>query len=155
MKNLRRVIAIVFTLLIVLPILGLLMMNWLSQAPDNLGVKEGRLTDCPGSPNCVCTQASEPSHQMEPIPFTGDLTSVRERLKTAIGSIPRSKITEETDNYIRAEFTTALMRYVDDVELLIDEDEKVVHFRSASRIGHSDLGANRKRMEQLAAAFGS
>ena len=155
MKNLRRVIAIVFTLLIVLPILGLLMMNWLSKAPDNLGVKEGRLTDCPSSPNCVCTQASEPSHQMEPIPFTGDLISVRERLKAAIGSMPRSKITEETDNYIRAEFTTALMRYVDDVELLIDEDEKVVHFRSASRIGHSDLGANRKRMEQLAAAFGS
>ncbi len=154
MKNLRKVLAIVFTLLIVLPTLGLLMMNWLSKAPE-LGLEEGRLTDCPSSPNCVCTQANDPSFQMEPIPFNGDLTSVKERLKTAIGSMPRSKITEETDNYIRAEFTTALMRYVDDVELLIDQDEKVIHFRSASRIGHSDLGANRKRMEQLVAAFGS
>lgn len=154
MKNLRRVIAIVVTLLIVLPILGLLMMNWLSKAPD-LGVKEGRLTDCPSSPNCVSTQASDESHRMEPIPFTGDLTSVRERLKQAIGSMPRSKITEETDNYIRAEFTTPLMRYVDDVELLIDTEANVVHFRSASRMGYSDMGANRKRMIQLAAAFGS
>lgn len=70
--------------------------------------------------------------------------------------MPRTRIVEESENYLRVEFTTAIMRYVDDVEFLIDDSAGVVHFRSASRVGYSDMGANRKRMtafkEALAAS---
>lgn len=155
MKEFRNIVLAVAAVFFLLPTMGLMMMNWFSKAPENLGVTNGRLTDCPTSPNCVCTQASDEDHRMEPIPFSGDVTDVRERLKQAIGSIPRSKIVQADANYIRGEFTTAIMRYVDDVEFLIDEEARVIHFRSASRIGHSDMGANRKRMERLVDAFGS
>lgn len=148
-KRLIRILALVA----IVPFVGLLMMNWFSKPPSNLGVQDGKLADCPLSPNCVCTQATADSHKMEPIPFTGEPTEVLERLKSAIGSLPRAKIVEESENYVRAEFTTALMRFVDDVELFVDDEAKLVHFRSASRIGHSDLGVNRQRMEQLRAAY--
>jgi len=57
------------------------------------------------------------------------------------------------DTYIHAEFTSAVFRFVDDVEFQIDPDTRLVHFRSASRVGRSDLGVNRERMEALRAAF--
>lgn len=153
MKKLKRILLISLVLFVVLPVGGVIVMNLFSKPPTNLGVTNGRLSDCPSSPNCVCTQATSDSHRMAAISFEGRGDDVRERLKSAIGSMARSKITEETDNYLRAEFTTAIMRFVDDVELLIDLEARVIHFRSASRIGHSDLGANRKRMEELIKRF--
>jgi len=129
------------------------MMNLFSKPPTNLGVKAGRLSDCPGSPNCVCTQAAAETHQMAPIPFKGSVDEVHERMMSAIGSMPRARITEAMPTYIRAEFTTAILRFVDDVEVLIDAEARVIHYRSASRIGHSDLGTNRKRMEELTKRF--
>ena len=90
---------------------------------------------------------------VEPIPFEGSADEGRERLVSVIGSMSRSKITEESDSYVRAEFTTAILRFVDDAEFLIDADAGLIHFRSASRIGHSDLGANRKRMAEFRQKF--
>jgi uncharacterized protein (DUF1499 family) len=154
MKKSKKVLLGV-ALVVVLSVAGLVMMSWFSSPPDDLGVRDGRLTDCPASPNCVCTQATSASHRMPPIPFTGDLASTRARLRRAIESIPRARFVEETDHYFRVEFTTAILRFVDDGEFLIDEAEKVIHFRSASRIGHSDLGANAKRMKAVRTAFTS
>ena len=90
---------------------------------------------------------------MDPIPFNDEVPEVMERLKTVVGSMPRAKIVEESEYYLRVEFTTGLLRFVDDVELLINADTKLIHFRSASRIGHSDLGVNRKRMQALQQSF--
>ncbi len=148
----KRLVRILL-LIAILPFAALLMMNWFSKPPGNLGVTNGKLADCPSSPNCVCSQATAESHRMEPIPLTTDGAQAMQRLKSTIGSMPRAEIVEESEKYLRVEFTTAVMRFVDDVEFLIDEDSKVIHFRSASRIGHSDLGVNRKRMTDLIAAF--
>ena len=134
----------------------LIMMNLFSKAPENLGIHNGKLADCPKSPNCVCTQATSESHQRAAILCPGDAATTMKRVKSTIGSMPRTRIVEESENYLRVEFTTAIMRYVDDVEFLIDDSAGVVHFRSASRVGYSDMGANRKRMtafkEALAAS---
>ncbi len=73
------------------------------------------------------------------------------KLKGVIQSLPRTKIIAETDNYLYAEFTSAMMGFVDDVEFYVDEAAKVIHVRSASRLGQSDLGVNRKRVESLRA----
>ena len=75
------------------------------------------------------------------------------RLKGVLSALPRTQIVTETDRYLHVEFTTALMRYVDDVEFHFDETTGTIKFRSASRVGDSDLGANRKRMEQVRRAF--
>jgi hypothetical protein len=55
--------------------------------------------------------------------------------------------------YARYEFATPLLRDVDDVEFLLDAGERVIHVRSASRVGHADLGANRNRIERIREQF--
>ena len=78
----------------------------------------------------------------------------KEALKAAIATLPRTKLVEEHESYLHYEFTSLLLRFVDDVEFLFDENTKTVHFRSASRLGYSDLGVNRKRMELVRALVG-
>ncbi len=68
-----------------------------------------------------------------------------------IGSLPRTRLVEEDESYLHYEFTSLLLRFVDDVEFLFDDETKTIHFRSASRTGYSDLGVNRRRMEQVRA----
>lgn len=113
------------------------------QRPTNIGVHNGALTPCPDSPNCVCSFETRDSHFIEPLRANMD------QVRQAIAEMPRSEIVRDDGNYIHAEFTTRLMRYVDDVEFLADPDNGLVHVRSASRLGHSDLGVNRERVETL------
>ncbi|QDT64354.1 DUF1499 domain-containing protein [Calycomorphotria hydatis] len=130
---------------------GITLLSLFSRKPDNLGVQaDGKLRACPSSPNCVCSQvAVEDSHYVAPLLVQGEAETIQTRLKEALAKMPRTKITEETDRYLHVKFTTALMRYVDDVEFLIEPEAGLIHVRSASRLGYSDLGANRKRVEEL------
>ena len=86
---------------------------------------------------------------MEPIPYDGSPAEAIQRITSIIEAEPRTKIVTQRPDYIHAEFTSALFRFVDDVEFLFDAEKKVIHFRSASRVGYSDLGANRRRMEEI------
>jgi uncharacterized protein (DUF1499 family) len=127
--------------------------NWFKARPENLGATNGRLADCPDSPNCVCSQETRPSHNIAALACEGEGQAAFSRLAELLNSWPRTKIVTQTDNYMHVEFTTLIMRFVDDVEFLLAEDEKVIHVRSASRVGYSDLGTNRKRVEAIRAAF--
>jgi len=149
----RKMWPYIVVAVVLLPIVALGAFRVFSPRPKNLGVHEGKLSDCPRSPNCVCTQASDAGHQMPQIPFEGSPDEAMRRLKAVIAETPRMKIVAESDDYIRAEATTLVFRYVDDVEFLIDGNAKTVQFRSASRAGKSDLGANRARMQKLREAF--
>jgi uncharacterized protein (DUF1499 family) len=115
------------------------------QRPTDIGIQNGALTPCPDSPNCVCSQETRDSHSIAPLQATMD------EVRRAIAEMPRNEIVRDDGDYIHAEFTTRLMRFVDDVEFLADPDNGVVHVRSASRLGHSDLGVNRERVEALRA----
>lgn len=121
--------------------------------PTDLGRHGDQLAPCPDSPNCVTSFAADADHRVEPISFAGDADAARVRLRQVLTAMPRARIVTEDDRYLRVEFTSALFRFVDDVEFLIDAAAGCVHVRSASRVGHSDLGANRKRVEQIRAAF--
>ena len=119
---------------------------------------DGRLLPCPDSPNCVCSEFSDAAssradHFMDPISFTGPAEEALRKLRSIIEAEPRSRIVAEEDAYLRVEFKSLIFRYTDDVEFRIDGAENVIHFRSASRVGHSDLGVNRRRMQRLAAQF--
>jgi uncharacterized protein (DUF1499 family) len=127
----------------------------MAKKPSNLGVVSGRLAPCPNSPNCVSTQATDADHRMEAISFDDTPDQAIGRLKKVIGAMPRMKIVAETEDYIHAEATSHLFRFVDDVEFFVDRKAKVIHFRSASRVGHSDFGVHRARMEQIRAATAS
>lgn len=120
------------------------MFNFTGERPSNLGVTDGKLTACPGTPNCVNSQSDNLQAKIEPLPAT----SIAE-IKKVVESMERTNIIEETDNYLYAEFKSKLMGYVDDVEFYLDPEANAVQVRSASRLGKSDLGVNRKRVEEI------
>ncbi|MDH4084996.1 MAG: DUF1499 domain-containing protein [Nitrospira sp.] len=114
-------------------------------------MSERTLSPCPASPNCVSTLATDEGHAIAPLRYTKPRAEAKEALKAAIMTLPRTKLVEEDASYLHYEFTSLLLRFVDDVEFLFDDDAKTIHFRSASRTGYSDLGVNRQRMEQMRA----
>ena len=114
-----------------------------------------RLKACPTSPNCVLsTAAADEKHRVTPFPFTGSPTDALARVKAAALSFPRTAVVEEAPGYLRMTFTSAVFRFVDDVEFEVDEAAKVVNVRSASRVGRSDFGVNRKRVEAIRKKLG-
>ncbi|MBE9117583.1 DUF1499 domain-containing protein [Lusitaniella coriacea LEGE 07157] len=112
--------------------------------PSNLGVTNSKLASCPGTPNCVNSQSEKPQEKIEPLP----LVAIAD-LKSLIENLERTNIVEATNDYLYAEFTSKLMGFVDDVEFYRDTNANVIHVRSASRLGKSDLGVNRQRVEMI------
>ena len=108
---------------------------------------------CPSSPNCVSTLAKDRQHGIAPIAFSGSADAAMARVLTIVRALPRTTIIESAGNLLRVEFRTLMLRFVDDVSFLVDPKAHVIHFRSASRIGRSDFGVNRKRMEEIRARF--
>ena len=111
------------------------------------------LTPCPASPNCVSSVAPDSAHHVQPLAFMGPPAAAMERLRTTIAALPRTRVVRSGDTSLHAEFTSWLLRFVDDVDCVLDASAGVIHIRSASRVGYSDLGVNRKRVEQIRAAF--
>lgn len=145
----RRLIPKFVTVLII-SLIGLFALSMTSTRPANLGVSNGKLAKCPDSPNCVCTHASSDPHKMEPIGFAGDVKDTVEKIKKTVSdNFPRARLVDQDNGYLHYEFTSLIFRFVDDVEFLVDDKAKQIHFRSASRVGHSDLGANQRRMKSI------
>jgi uncharacterized protein (DUF1499 family) len=109
-----------------------------------------KLPLCPNSPNCVSSQAAgNDSHFIAPFKIKGDIRQACNAVKDALNKQPRTVVTEETEDSLKAEATSLIFRFVDDVEVVLDEQQGLLHIRSASRIGYGDFGVNRKRVEQL------
>ena len=117
--------------------------------PDNLGVYSGRLAPCPSSPNCVSSYSQDAQHGIAALSYDSEPEMAIANLKQIIESMPRTNIVKEEENYLYAEFTSKIMGYVDDVEFYVDEDANAIQVRSASRLGESDLGVNRERVETI------
>lgn len=119
------------------------------QRPTSLGLKKNQLAPCPNTPNCVCSQDPDPGHQIDPLTFEGAPKDAFAKLKTILADTGNAEIIQETRNYIYAEFTSSLLGFVDDVEFYLDSRAKVIQVRSASRLGKSDLGANKSRVKSI------
>ncbi|MGQ0811504.1 MAG: DUF1499 domain-containing protein [Nitrospiraceae bacterium] len=113
------------------------------------GHSEGRLAVCPNSPNCVSTRSEDPEHAIQPYRYERTHAEAKAMLMQVISGLGRVKWVKEAETSLHYEFTSFLFRFVDDVEFLLDYPTQTIHFRSASRIGHSDFGVNRKRMEEI------
>ena len=124
-------------------------MNQISKIENQIGITDGKLAPCPKSPNCVSTQVSDKKHIIKPLKYSSTLKEAKLKILDIIESLKRTKIINETEDYIHAEFRTRTFKFVDDVEFYFDDTEKIIHFRSASRVGWSDMGVNRKRMEKI------
>ena len=115
------------------------------------------LAPCPDSPNCVSSQSPESDHEhyIAPFRFRGDSADAWQRMKAALLAEERVTIVEEREDYLHSEIRSLIFRFVDDVEFSLDVDAGLIHVRSASRVGYSDFGVNRKRVEHIRTAFDS
>jgi len=111
-----------------------------------LGFENGSFVPCPDKPNCVSTLAEDSDHMINPLENAKQLkvSDVEDAIKDMGGQILRAE-----DNYVQAVFYSSIFKYPDDLEVLLDEEENMFHFRSASRVGHSDMGVNRARVNTL------
>ena len=125
-----------------------------SRNQPELGLLNGQLRACPSTPNCVCSEPAVESTFVEPLIYSATSEDAWKRMKQVIVETG-GKILTEQGVYLHARYETSLMRYIDDVELRLDENKQVIHIRSASRVGHSDMGENRKRVTRIRIAFKS
>jgi uncharacterized protein (DUF1499 family) len=119
------------------------------QRSSSLGVEAGHLLACPATPNCVASQEDDSAHKIPALIYLGTSEQAIADLQQILEGFPKVKVISSTDNYLYAEFTSALMGFVDDVEFYVVPPE--IQVRSASRLGESDLGVNRKRLESIRA----
>lgn len=120
------------------------------RSPD-LGVFDGRLTGCPATPNCVCSDVADKGHRIEPLSLAIPVGRAWSAVRGALDTLPRVHIVTDSAGYLHAECESAVFGFVDDLELHLRPDEGVIAVRSASRLGYSDVGANRRRVERLRA----
>jgi uncharacterized protein (DUF1499 family) len=137
--------------IILMSILSIILTACAGERPENLGERDGRLTECPGSPNCVSSQAVDERHRMAPLVFSDDPAQAFARLKQMLDRREDTTIIEEHPGYLRVEFRTTF--FVDDGEFLLDGEQRLIQVRSASRLGYSDLGKNRSRLEEIRQQF--
>ena len=117
--------------------------------PDTIGVRQSALADCPKTPNCVSTEALDGSHKIDPFRLKGDPGIKWPEVIRTASSLPRSKVIKSTDDYVHLECRSLVFRFVDDLELYLTSSEGLVSIRSAARLGKSDFGVNRERVELL------
>ena len=119
--------------------------------PNNLGVKDGRLAPCRPSPHCVSSDAADARHFVAAFHLALPLVEAWPRLREIVGALPRTEIISETSEYLHAECRSAVFGFVDDLELHARPAQNLIAVRSAARLGYSDFGVNRGRVEKLRA----
>ena len=131
-----------------------------SSAPNDLGVHDGRLKPPSNTDNSVTSQAGlYPDHpqraysDIAPLPLRGDGPATLARIRSVVAGMDGAKIVKSAPDYLYAQYTTRLMKFVDDVEFWYDPTARVIQVRSASRVGKGDMGVNRKRIEAVRAAL--
>lgn len=135
--------------------LALAMVGCGGKMPDDLGPQDGALGPCPDSPNCVSSSvdASDEQHSIAAFAIEGDTEAAWNALIAAVEAMPRTEIVTRGGDYLYAIQTSSLMRYNDDFEFLLVGRKALIHVRSASRVGHGDMGVNRDRIEGVRATL--
>jgi uncharacterized protein (DUF1499 family) len=144
-----KIIALLFTCIFLAACAG--------TAPK-LGIPNGQLTPCPITPNCVNSQASSALDSIEPLYFSGTQEAAKVRLLDVLSQMKRTKVTQQRSDYVRAESSSAIFGFVDDLEFYFPAEKSgtiIIHTRSASRLGLSDLGVNRRRIDHIRTQFAS
>lgn len=153
MRIVIRWFAGVLVVLVGLVVLGRLWAARAAPAPASVGVVNDQLSACPDTPNCVSSQATDAEHKIEAISYSGDAAAAQARMRQVLEKMPRTRIVVDEPRYLHAENRSLIFGYVDDVEIYLDAGNSRIQIRSASRLGISDLGANRGRVEAIRTAF--
>jgi len=126
----------------------ILLMGCSGTLPESIG----KFAPCPDKPNCVSSKSSLSLSKIDPLTYKGSPQEAKRKLLGIIKSMPHTRVAANRDNFIHVESTSRIFGFVDDVEFFFEESG-TIHFRSASRVGHSDMGVNRERMEEIRRLF--
>jgi len=151
-NTLQNLVLVVLALTFIFIVTRQIIIPTISPAPENLGVSNGRFAPCRKTPNCVSTHAdkSDKEHYIQPLKYETSQKEAYAKIIKAVQSIGgKTKIIISENVYIRVENMSPSMGYIDDLEIYFDDEAGDIHFRSASRLGYSDMGMNRKRVEQI------
>jgi len=137
----------------ILLIAGMALLSCTGKRPVNIGVSDSGLAPCPTSPNCVSSDAVDNSHSIPPLQLDVPPNAAWKTARELVAQLPRTHIVQETSGYLHAECQSALLGFVDDLELHLRPAENIIAIRSASRLGYADFGVNRRRVEALRQAL--
>jgi uncharacterized protein (DUF1499 family) len=153
----KKMLKAIFTILVVISLIVLArfyMLGNTSKTGKAPGLVSGRLSACPDKPNCVSSEiADDHSHYISPLRYPASMSEETMDLIKEVLQEVGGEITAEEGAYISATFTSAFFGFVDDVECRNDKANHTIHLRSASRVGHSDFGTNRKRVAFISSLF--
>jgi uncharacterized protein (DUF1499 family) len=121
--------------------------------PSQLGLHQGRLAALASTPNGVSTMAKDSDKSVAPLNFKADLKATQLAALRAFAHMPNNQIIERNERYVHAVFFSPRMGFRDDVELYFDQQNQVLHYRSQSRVGYSDMGVNRQRYQRFAELY--
>jgi uncharacterized protein (DUF1499 family) len=149
-----KTVFIILPIVIVIFIVALLNYRGISKAAEAPGLVEGILSKCPNKRNCVCSEHKDDAyHYIDPIIIPQNSTVDTFTLLKDVIRKMGGNVQVESCDYLAATFTSAIFKFVDDLEIRIDSTQEVIHIRSASRVGYSDMGVNKKRTELLKKLF--
>lgn len=114
-----------------------------------VGLQAGRLAPCPSSPNCVSSDASEHRHRVQAYRLSVDPGHAWQALRQVVADLARTRVIEESVDYLHVECRSMLWGFIDDLEFHLRPSSAEIAVRSASRLGYSDLGVNRRRVERI------
>ena len=138
------------TILVALPLFATLLSCTITPMAGQ--PKDGPLRPCPNRPNCVNSDGNDRDQQIDPISFSGSSEKAWQQIQEIIKTLG-GEITEDQPPYLSATFTSAVFHFVDDVELRLVPERKLIHIRSGARLGYWDLGVNKKRVEKIRRLF--
>lgn len=141
---------IILAILLIVIIITLFIRGFNSRKGMAPGLIDGKLTQCSIKPNCVCSDIKKDTqHYISPLILPNNSVRVKHSLIKDIIKDMGGVLVLEKENYFSFNFTSTLFGFVDDVEVRLDSNNGAIHFRSASRVGTSDMGVNRKRIDKL------
>jgi uncharacterized protein (DUF1499 family) len=148
-----KITVLVLFLAIALIVGRLVFLSLTSSAPD-VKLVNGSLRPCPQTPNCVSSEEQDGSKGMAPLSFNSSASEAWKKLRMAIKQ-SGGVVKRDDNSYLWAIYTSTVFRFVDDMEFRLVPEKNIIHVRSGSRVGHSDLGVNRKNVEKLRKQFNS
>jgi uncharacterized protein (DUF1499 family) len=117
--------------------------------PKHLGIKDAKFALCPDTPNCISSQSKISDKKIAPMPFHSNLKNRHDEIINIVKNLPRTNLITNSTSYLHFEFTSKIMRFVDDVEFYFDESNTIIHIKSASRLGQKDFGVNKNRIKLI------
>lgn len=122
-------------------------------APVAGGISNGDVLPCPDTPNCVSTAETDTKQTISPLTYRGSREQAIVKLKKIINDLPNTKLRQEKDGYLWWECKSKIFGFIDDLEIYLPAKQQLIQIRSASRMGYSDFGVNRERVEKIKQRF--